>query len=283
MISKTSVYLAGTATPATILASVLVAVASMLAPETTDAQTAIIGKHKLPSVVVDHSVLENIRNTSDLNQLQKAPINSGILPANRRVRSNDRTIRPEVRGPNTITSISDEKRDLPQEVKRVLKAVKSYNNVPLHSRFKSNAPRQAINKPRSKLQSKIQNTDAVVNKLGRPKNPAKDVKTYLSPRQQFQVVFGTGSAILGKKEGLTIDAIAASLKQRNSLRVQLLAYADGAAGTLSQTRRLSLSRALSVRSHLINQGIPSTRIDVRALGNKYKDGPADRVDVIVTR
>lgn len=280
MISKTSVYLAGTATPATILAIVLAVVASMLAPETTDAQTAIVGKHKLPSVIVDHSVLENIRNTSDLNQLQKAPINSEI---DHRVRSNERTIRPEVRGPNTLKSISDEKRDLPQEVKRVLKAVKAYNNVPLHSRFKSNTPRQAISKPRSKLKSKISNTGVVVNKMGRPKNPAKDVKTYLSPRQRFQVVFGTGSAILGKKEGVTIDAIAASLKQRNSLRVQLLAYADGAAGTLSQTRRLSLSRALAVRSHLINRGIRSTRIDVRALGNKYKDGPADRVDMIVTR
>ena len=280
MISKTSVYLAGTATPATILAIVLAVVASMLAPETTDAQTAIVGKHKLPSVIVDHSVLENIRNTSDLNQLQKAPINSEI---DHRVRSNERTIRPEVRGPNTLKSISDKKRDLPQEVKRVLKAVKAYNNVPLHSRFKSNTPRQAISKPRSKLKSKISNTGVVVNKMGRPKNPAKNVKTYLSPRQRFQVVFGTGSAILGKKEGVTIDAIAASLKQRNSLRVQLLAYADGAAGTLSQTRRLSLSRALAVRSQLINQGIRSTRIDVRALGNKYKDGPADRVDMIVTR
>ena len=280
MISKTSVYLAGTATPAKILAIVLAVVASMLAPETTDAQTAIVGKHKLPSVIVDHSVLENIRNTSDLNQLQKAPINSEI---DHRVRSNERTIRPEVRGPNTLKSISDKKRDLPQEVKRVLKAVKAYNNVPLHSRFKSNTPRQAISKPRSKLKSKISTTGVVVNKMGRPKNPAKNVKTYLSPRQRFQVVFGTGSAILGKKEGVTIDAIAASLKQRNSLRVQLLAYADGAAGTLSQTRRLSLSRALAVRSQLINQGIRSTRIDVRALGNKYKDGPADRVDVIVTR
>ncbi len=74
MISKTSVYLAGTAHSATVLASVLIVVATMLAPETADAQTVIIGKHKLPSVVVDHSVLENIRNTSDLRQLQKAPI-----------------------------------------------------------------------------------------------------------------------------------------------------------------------------------------------------------------
>ncbi len=109
------------------------------------------------------------------------------------------------------------------------------------------------------------------------------MKTYLSPRQQFHIGFAAGSAILGEKEGATIDTIASSFKQRNSLRIQLLAYADDVAGTLSQTRRLSLSRALAVRSHLINQGIRSNRIDVRALGNKYKDGTPDRVDVIITR
>ena len=283
MISKTSVYLAGTAHSATVLASVLIVVATMLAPETADAQTVIIGKHKLPSVVVDHSVLENIRNTSDLRQLQKAPIGSGILPTDHHVRYKEKRIRPKGQSPNTIKSISAKERDLPQEVKPSLKAIKSYENVAVRSGFKSNAPRQTMIKPRPKLQTKIRNTGVVANKQGQSKNSVKAVKTYLSPRQQFQIAFGKGSAILGKTEGITIDTIAASLKHRNSLRVQLLAYADGASGTLSQTRRLSLSRALAVRSHLINQGIRSTRIDVRALGNKFKDGPSDRVDVIVTR
>jgi hypothetical protein len=33
----------------------------------------------------------------------------------------------------------------------------------------------------------------------------------------------------------------------------------------------------------MDKGIPSTRIDVRALGNKVEDGPPDRVDVVVTQ
>ena len=47
------------------------------------------------------------------------------------------------------------------------------------------------------------------------------------------------------------------------------------------TRRLSLSRALTVRSYLISQGVRSTRIDVRALGARASDGPADRVDLLI--
>ena len=49
----------------------------------------------------------------------------------------------------------------------------------------------------------------------------------------------------------------------------------------SQARRLSLSRALTVRSYLISQGVRSTRIDVRALGARASDGPADRVDLLI--
>jgi len=64
----------------------------------------------------------------------------------------------------------------------------------------------------------------------------------------------------------------------------LKAFAAGNAETASQARRLSLSRALAVRSFLIDKGIESTRMDVRALGTKFEDGPPDRVDIlIVTR
>ena len=64
-------------------------------------------------------------------------------------------------------------------------------------------------------------------------------------------------------------------------RVQLDAFAGPAAGAVGAARRLSLSRALVVRAFLIEQGIRSTRIDVRALGIPDDDGPAERVDVLL--
>ena len=67
------------------------------------------------------------------------------------------------------------------------------------------------------------------------------------------------------------------------LRLQLLAYASGASRSASRARRLSLSRALAARSYLIKEGVRSTRIDVRALGNKTQGGPPDRIDLIVTK
>ena len=64
-------------------------------------------------------------------------------------------------------------------------------------------------------------------------------------------------------------------------RIQVNAYASGTQETVSAARRLSLSRALNVRSYLIEQGVRSTRIDVRAIGLPEDNGPADRVDILL--
>lgn len=95
-------------------------------------------------------------------------------------------------------------------------------------------------------------------------------------------MFSAGDATLESPAEHTLDNVARQMKKDDALRLQLLAYAGGGSQTESQARRLSLSRALKVRSYLLEKGIRSTRIDVRALGNKTEDGPPDRVDLIVT-
>ncbi|NQU70090.1 MAG: OmpA family protein [Rhodospirillales bacterium] len=93
--------------------------------------------------------------------------------------------------------------------------------------------------------------------------------------------FESGQAKLPAPAIKQLDGVVRKLTKESALRLQLLAYAGGATSSGSQARRLSLSRALAVRSYLIEKGIRSTRIDVRALGNQVKGSPADRVDVII--
>ncbi|MCE2510239.1 MAG: OmpA family protein [Alphaproteobacteria bacterium] len=97
--------------------------------------------------------------------------------------------------------------------------------------------------------------------------------------EPLSVEFASESALLSDKAKAALDAFAERLKNAPSSRVQLLAYASGTQETASQARRLSLSRALVVRSYLIEAGVSSIRIDVRALGNKVEGEPADRVDL----
>ncbi len=80
-----------------------------------------------------------------------------------------------------------------------------------------------------------------------------------------------------------LDEIAAGAKTDRSIRLKLLSYAGAAGQTASQSRRLSLSRALAVRSYLIDKGVRSVQFEVQAKGKNLEGGPPDRVDVLVTK
>jgi outer membrane protein OmpA-like peptidoglycan-associated protein len=75
--------------------------------------------------------------------------------------------------------------------------------------------------------------------------------------------------------------MAGRLLANEQLRLQVVAYAAATSEGESQSRRLSLSRALAVRNYLTEKGVRSTRMDVRALGSRAANGPADRVDILI--
>jgi len=82
----------------------------------------------------------------------------------------------------------------------------------------------------------------------------------------------------------TVKSLAGGLSTAlgdGSSRVQLLAFGGPRGDKSSDTRRLSLKRALVVRQVLIDQGVPAERIDVRAMGGTDDSGPLDRVDVFL--
>ncbi|MGJ3260667.1 MAG: OmpA family protein [Rhodospirillales bacterium] len=96
-----------------------------------------------------------------------------------------------------------------------------------------------------------------------------------------QVVFNGDDTKLSADGQSALENVLGKLSANENARVQLMAYAAGEDLTSSKARRISLSRALSVRSFLIEKGVRSTRIDVRALGDKSEGEPRNRVDVNV--
>lgn len=105
----------------------------------------------------------------------------------------------------------------------------------------------------------------------------------VSTEAPLTILFERDSARLPDEVRTSLGQLAERLAADGGLQLQLLAYAEGDEDNTSKARRLSLSRALAVRSYLIDQGVRSTRIEVRALGNKVPDGPADRVDILVQK
>jgi outer membrane protein OmpA-like peptidoglycan-associated protein len=108
------------------------------------------------------------------------------------------------------------------------------------------------------------------------------VKSTLSKRSE--ILFPRGATDPGTA---TINKLRAVASELNTLlgagaqRVQLEAYGGAPGDKSSDARRLSLKRALVIRQILIEDGVPSERIDVRAMGGIDDSGAPDRVDVFV--
>lgn len=76
------------------------------------------------------------------------------------------------------------------------------------------------------------------------------------------------------------DVVPMMMKNQHwRIQIQAFASAQGRGG-ISSARRMSLSRALSIRTFLLDQGIEPHRMDVRALGIKTDRTPLDRVDLV---
>lgn len=72
-----------------------------------------------------------------------------------------------------------------------------------------------------------------------------------------------------------------TLLQKNpAWRVQIQAFASPDGEDVSNARRISLARALAVRTWLMDRGVEANRMDVRALGAETDRNPADRVDMV---
>ncbi len=97
--------------------------------------------------------------------------------------------------------------------------------------------------------------------------------------QVLRIEFSGAGTRLSPAAEESLRAVAVAAAEADG-RLQLQAFAGGSSENASGARRTSLSRALAVRSFLIEAGVRSTRVDVRALGTAGDSGPAERVDVL---
>jgi outer membrane protein OmpA-like peptidoglycan-associated protein len=164
--------------------------------------------------------------------------------------------------------------------------------------FDSNAPPPPPAKPKTapppprRKQSSTARPHTDVASLEQPPKeiPAKEIPAPAKPKgdphagmtKKGEVLF-SGTDI--EPEGDSADALKAMAGDLNvaidshSGRVELEAFGGNPGDKSSESRRLSLRRALAIRQLLIDKGIPANRIDVKAMGGVDDHGNADRVDI----
>jgi outer membrane protein OmpA-like peptidoglycan-associated protein len=130
--------------------------------------------------------------------------------------------------------------------------------------------------PAPKVEKPVQKASLEPSRPPKPRAPAGNRKD--------SIAFAPNASDPSTTAVSAVRALAATLASslgEGGARIQLMAYAGMRGEKSSDTRRLSLKRALVVRQLLIDDGVPAERIDVFALGGSDDDGPLDRVDVFV--
>jgi len=103
-------------------------------------------------------------------------------------------------------------------------------------------------------------------------------------KRQTMIPFAAGATSLAPANVNAIHGLATALNAAvasGNARIHLDAFGGPRGDKSSDSRRLSLKRALIVRELLIEDGVPSEKIDVRALGGADDGGAPDRVHVLV--
>jgi len=132
-------------------------------------------------------------------------------------------------------------------------------------------PMPEIVKPESKESASLEQPETPIAAPGGP-----------TPDMQIVYNIQETEVPLSLKEKLS--GLAGKVKKDDNLRLTIVSYAAGTEQQSSTARRVSLARALAVRSFLIEQGgIDSLRINVQSMGNKNPGGPAERADIFLIK
>ena len=110
-----------------------------------------------------------------------------------------------------------------------------------------------------------------------PRSPPENVQT-----PQFLTLSYNSGMLQPNPTNLAVlqGKVLPLLKNNPRWRMQIQAFASPQGKELISARRISLSRALALRSWLLAHGVEPQRLDLRALGLQSDRNPLDRIDLV---
>ena len=171
------------------------------------------------------------------------------------------------------------------------KPIISLSQTPNFVPPKKNTPISVPKKPTVELKKthkeKVSRPKKRISVASKSSNKVKKIKSASSFKSDNQgklaIIFQGENVQLTDTEQEKLDKVAIKLLDEPDQRLQLVAFATTASENASVARRLSLLRALEIRNILIKKGVSATTMSVRALGDRVKSDPPNRVDIIMTK
>ncbi len=267
-----------------ILALIVITLSSNLSSEAlSDDLTITIGRQV-------HSEVEV--NLEILNSLPASNFSPGSIGRNKQTKELTRALEPKTIHPKTdkkfrtagakaITPPAKPKIKVSKTPKFISPKKSSSISTPIKPNLeikKSHDNKKAQTDNNVKVATKSANRDDKIKKRRAISRPASS-----KGQRELAILFESETLTLALGENEKLNRITSQLIDKPNQGIQLISYASTRSKNASAARRLSLQRALKIRNKLIKNGVPATKMSVRALGDRVKSGSPDRVDIIMTK
>ena len=171
--------------------------------------------------------------------------------------------------------------------KPIISLSQTPNFVPPKKNTSISVPKKPTVELKKTHKEKVSRPKKRISVASKSRSKVKKIKSASSfksdNRGKLAIIFQGENVQLTDTEQEKLDKVAIKLLDEPDQRLQLVAYATTASENASVARRLSLLRALEIRNILIKKGVSATTMSVRALGDRVKSDPPNRVDIIKTK
>lgn len=118
-------------------------------------------------------------------------------------------------------------------------------------------------------------------KMSVPKSPEKTGALQDNGAYITAIEFVSNNVELSNDNKNSLEKIKANLKTDPSKRIKIISYASGVEGDSNSAQRISLKRAITIRSFLIKSGIDTDKISIQAAGRNIKDIIANKAEIYI--
>ena len=171
--------------------------------------------------------------------------------------------------------------------KPIISLSQTPNFLPPKKNTLLNVPKKPKVELKKSHKEKVSQHRKRISVASKSKNKVKKIRSVSSFKSdnpaELAIIFRSDEVRLTNTEQKKLEKLAIKLLNEPNQRLQLVAYATTTSENASVARRLSLLRALKIRNILIEKGVSATTMSVRALGDRVKSDPPDRVDIIMTK
>ena len=262
------------------LALIIVTLFSIVSPQAlSDDATTTIGRQIQSEVEINLEFLKSLPpNDVSLDTVEVGKPNKNLTPA-QESKNNGSKINKPTAADNIMATT------------RPTKPIISLSKTPNFLPPKKNTPISVPKKPTVELKKshkeKVLQPKKKISVASKSRNKVRKISPATSfksdNREKLAVIFQGEKVQLTNAEQEKLDEVAIKLLNKPDQRLQLVAYAKTASENAGAARRLSLLRALEIRNILIQKGVSATTMSVKALGDRVKSDPPDRVDIIMTK